>query len=46
MYSADYEKPTIQEIGHVHELTLQDKDFGFSDGLTFQGASIANASVV
>jgi hypothetical protein len=31
-------------LGSVHALTLQDKTYGASDGFTFQGISITNAS--
>jgi hypothetical protein len=39
-----YETPQLVEIGTLHELTLQDKDFGGDDGFTFMGAAIGNNS--
>ena len=39
-----YQRPEIRELGSLEELTLQDKDYGSSDGLTFQGVPIGNAS--
>lgn len=39
-----YEAPALTVIGSLKELTLQNKDFGQSDGFQFQGADIANAS--
>lgn len=40
-----YEPPTLSVLGSVHALTLQqDKKFGVSDGFTFMGNSITNAS--
>lgn len=39
-----YEAPALAEIGSLNELTLQDKTFGPSDGFTFQGIPISNAS--
>jgi hypothetical protein len=40
--SAGYEKPELTELGTLHELTLGcDKDFGPSDGYTFQGVPIS-----
>jgi hypothetical protein len=40
-----YEAPTLKVVGSVSELTLQqDKKFGASDGFTFMGISITNAS--
>jgi hypothetical protein len=41
---ADYDAPAIVEIGSLHELTLQDKEFGPSDGFTLMGVPIRNAS--
>jgi hypothetical protein len=41
----EYAPPTLAVIGSVTELTLsQDKKFGDSDGFTFMGIPIANAS--
>lgn len=40
----EYEAPTIVEIGSLHELTLQDKELGETDGFTFEGQPITNAS--
>jgi hypothetical protein len=42
--SKEYEAPVLTVLGSVHELTLQNKDLGHSDGLLFQGASIMNVS--
>lgn len=42
METTEYEAPTIAEIGTLHELTLQGKQFGATDGFTFQGQSITN----
>jgi hypothetical protein len=39
-----YERPVMTVLGSVHELTLQDKELGESDGLTFEGDPIRNAS--
>jgi hypothetical protein len=40
-----YEAPCLSLIGSVHELTLGcDKDWGSSDGFTFQGSPISCAS--
>jgi hypothetical protein len=42
----DYQAPVLQVLGSLHSMTLdQDKQFGASDGFTFMGASITNASV-
>ena len=41
----DYEPPAIRTLGSVHGLTLMpDKQYGASDGFTFMGVSITNAS--
>jgi hypothetical protein len=42
--TTEYEAPSIETIGTLHELTLQDKEFGPSDGFTLNGAPIRNAS--
>jgi hypothetical protein len=40
-----YESPKLTVLGSVHGLTqTQDKMLGHSDGFTFQGISITNAS--
>jgi hypothetical protein len=40
-----YEAPKLEVLGSVYELTeLQDKKLGATDGFTFMGAPIANAS--
>jgi hypothetical protein len=40
-----YARPEVVELGTVSELTLQiDKELGGSDGFTFQGDPIRNAS--
>ena len=42
---AKYAPPTLVVLGSVRELTLvQDKKLGESDGFSFQGVSITNAS--
>jgi hypothetical protein len=40
----EYESPSLLELGTVHDLTLIDKDYGPTDGMTFQGIAITNAS--
>ncbi len=40
----DYEAPQLNEIGSLHELTLQNKDTGAGDGFFFQGVPIHNVS--
>ena len=41
----EYEAPELKIVGSVYGLTLQiDKKFNASDGLTFMGISIGNAS--
>jgi hypothetical protein len=44
--SAPYEPPTLQLLGTVSELTLalQPKKDGWTDGMSYQGVSITNAS--
>jgi hypothetical protein len=40
-----YEAPTLSVLGSVSELTLDiNKKYGDSDGFTFQGIPITNAS--
>jgi hypothetical protein len=40
-----YEAPKLEVLGSVYELTeLQDKKLGATDGFTFMGTPIANAS--
>jgi hypothetical protein len=40
-----YEAPVLKVVGKVSELTLQiDKKYGASDGFTFMGIAITNAS--
>jgi hypothetical protein len=40
-----YEAPALTVLGSVHALTqTQPKQWGYSDGFTFQGNSITNAS--
>ena len=40
-----YEAPALTVLGSVHTLTQQiDKKLGHSDGFTFMGNSITNAS--
>lgn len=43
-----YEPPRLEDIGSLQQLTLvdlQDKDFGPTDGFTFNNIAISNASV-
>ena len=42
--SPRYEAPTISVLGSVHALTQTDKKYGESDGYTFMGTAITNAS--
>ena len=40
-----YEAPKLNVLGSLHELTMQqDKKLGASDGFTFMGQAITNAS--
>ena len=40
-----YEAPVLKVIGSIRELTLQqDKKLGQTDGFTFMGQAITNAS--
>jgi hypothetical protein len=39
-----YEAPALRIVGSVHELTLNDKKFGPTDGFTLMGVSITNSS--
>jgi hypothetical protein len=42
---AQYEPPRLQVLGTVEVLTeLQDKKYGATDGYTFMGVAITNAS--
>lgn len=40
----DYEAPALRIVGSLHATTLQDKKYGESDGFTFMGDPITNAS--
>jgi hypothetical protein len=42
--AAAYEPPSLRVLGSVHALTQQNKNYGASDGFTFQGAPITNVS--
>jgi hypothetical protein len=43
--SREYEAPALTLLGSVHALTqVQDKKYGGSDGFTFMGVPISNAS--
>jgi hypothetical protein len=43
--SQSYERPTLTVVGPVQTLTRQiDKTFGPTDGFTFMGIGITNAS--
>jgi len=45
MQKTSYEPPRLTVLGTVHGLTLaQDKKYGGSDGFTFMGQQITNAS--
>jgi hypothetical protein len=45
IHKTSYEPPRLTVLGTVHGLTLaQDKKLGGSDGFTFMGQSIMNAS--
>lgn len=45
VHSGSYEAPKLVEIGSITELTFgTDKRYGQSDGFTFQGVPITNAS--
>ena len=40
-----YQPPTVRVLGRVQEITqLRDKKFGPTDGFTFQGVAITDAS--
>lgn len=40
-----YEAPVLRPLGSLHSLTLlQDKRYGETDGFTFMGQAITNAS--
>lgn len=39
-----YEAPALTVLGSVHALTQTDKKYGHSDGFTFMGNAIMNAS--
>lgn len=41
---AEYQAPVLQVLGSLHSLTQQDKNYGPTDGFTFQGTPIGNAS--
>ena len=44
-HDAGYESPRLEVLGTVEALTaLTDKKFGATDGYTFMGIAIANAS--
>ena len=40
----DYESPQLTKIGSLHELTLQSKEFGSSDGFDINNIPIRNVS--
>lgn len=42
--SQPYQPPQLRELGSVHALTQGNKNYGPTDGYTFQGDPIANAS--
>ena len=39
-----YAPPALTVLGSLHALTMQDKKYGHSDGFTFMGVDISNAS--
>jgi len=39
-----YAPPALTVLGSLHALTQQDKKYGSSDGFTFMGVDITNAS--
>jgi hypothetical protein len=39
-----YEQPQVKDLGSLTDLTLQNKDYGLSDGFLFQGDPIMNVS--
>lgn len=39
-----YEHPEVKDLGSLTDLTLQNKDYGLSDGFLFQGDPIMNVS--
>ena len=39
-----YEAPAVTVVGSLHALTMQNKMYGKSDGFTFMGDDITNAS--
>ncbi len=39
-----YTPPALTVLGSLHALTMQDKKYGSSDGFTFMGVDITNAS--
>lgn len=44
VHSNTYEAPVLRALGTLHELTQMDKKYGPTDGYTFQGVAITNAS--
>jgi hypothetical protein len=45
LITTSYEAPSLTELGSVHAITqTQDKKYGESDGYTFMGTAITNAS--
>jgi hypothetical protein len=40
----EYQAPVLRVLGSLHSLTQMDKMYGKSDGFTFMGNSITNAS--
>lgn len=42
--SQPYEQPEVKDLGSLTDLTLQNKDYGLSDGFLFQGDPIMNVS--
>jgi hypothetical protein len=41
---SEYQAPVLRVLGSLHSLTQQNKMYGSSDGFTFMGTSITNAS--
>ena len=40
----DYQAPVLRVLGSLHSMTLQDKQYGATDGFTFMGVAITNTS--
>jgi hypothetical protein len=40
VFMLGYEKPTVERLGSLAELTLTDKAWGGSDGIVFMGINV------